>query len=128
MLKPGGLAALVSYGILRIDPAMDAVIHDFYAGEIDPFWPPERRLVESGYRDLDFPFRETPAPRIDMTVEWDRARLIGYIGTWSAVKAAERHGLDPMPAFADAIARLWPDAGEVRQVRWPLLLRIGYSS
>ncbi|UEM05770.1 class I SAM-dependent methyltransferase [Skermanella rosea] len=131
VLRPGGLAALVGYGLLRIDPALDAVVDGFYGdgtGGIGRFWPPERKLVDTGYRDLDFPFREAPPPRIDMTAQWDRPKFIGYIGTWSAVKAAEKRGLDPLPGFAEAVARLWPDAGEVRQVRWPLLLRIGYSA
>jgi SAM-dependent methyltransferase len=128
VLKPGGLAALVGYGLLRIDPALDAVVDAFYTDGVGRFWPPERRFVDGGYREIDFPFREVPAPRIDMTADWNRAQFLGYIATWSAVKAAEKQGLDPLPAFTQTIAGLWPDENQSRTIRWPLLLRIGYSN
>ena len=106
---------------------MDAVVDDFYTDGVGRFWPPERRLVDSGYREIDFPFREVTAPQIDMTADWNRAQFLGYIATWSAVKAAEKQGLDPLPAFTEAIKALWPDESQFRTVRWPLLLRVGYS-
>lgn len=127
VLKPGGLAALVGYGLLRIDPALDAVVDAFYTDGVGRFWPPERRLVDGGYREIDFPFREVPAPQIDMTADWNQGQFLGYIATWSAVKAAEKQGLDPLPAFTDAITALWPDKNQFRTIRWPLLLRVGYS-
>jgi SAM-dependent methyltransferase len=127
VLKPGGLAALVGYGLLRIDPALDAVVDAFYINGVGRFWPPERRLVDGGYREVDFPFREVTAPRIDMTADWNRAQFLGYIATWSAVKVAEKQGLDPLSAFTKSVAALWPDESQFRTVRWPLLLRVGYS-
>jgi len=127
VLKPGGLAALVGYGLLRIDPALDAAVDAFYTDGVGRFWPPERRLVDGGYREIDFPFREAPAPRIDMTADWNRAQFLGYVATWSAVKAAEKQGLDPLPAFTGSVAALWPDESQLRTVRWPLLLRVGHS-
>jgi len=54
VLKPGGLAALVGYGLLRIDPALDAIVDAFYTDGVGRFWPPERRLVDSGYRKSTF--------------------------------------------------------------------------
>lgn len=125
ILKPGGLAALVGYGLLRIDPDLDAIIDGFYAGDLDGLWPPERRLVDRGYRGIDFPFREIEPPVLEMTTAWTRERLLGYVATWSAVKAAEKAGGDPLPPFDAAVTRLWPDPLEVRSVRWPLLLRLG---
>ena len=128
VLKPGGLAALVGYGLLRIDADLDAVVDNFYTDGVGRFWPPERRLVDGGYQEIDFPFREQTPPPIDMTAQWNRAQFLGYIATWSAVKAAEKQGLDPLPAFAAAIAALWPDESQLRAIRWPLLLRTGYNS
>jgi SAM-dependent methyltransferase len=127
VLKPGGVAALVGYGLLRIDPDLDAVVDAFYTEGVGRFWPPERRLVDGGYRDIEFPFREVPAAQVDMTADWNRAQFLGYIATWSAVKAAEKQGLDPLPAFSRTVAALWPDESQLRTIRWPLLLRVGYS-
>ena len=127
MLKPGGLAALVGYGLLRIDLELDAVIDAFYTDGVGRFWPPSGGLSMADIGQFRFPFREIPAPQIDMTAEWNRAQFLGYIATWSAVKAAEKQGLDPLPAFAESVAALWPDQSQFRTVRWPLLLRVGHS-
>ena len=65
------------------------------------------------------------------------ARLVqNFRGVRALLALVERFGIvninrsvfDEAPGFAEAVARLWPDAGEIRQVRWPLLLRIGYSA
>ncbi|MCP4377042.1 MAG: class I SAM-dependent methyltransferase, partial [bacterium] len=86
VLKPGGLLAVWSYNLLRTDPAIDAEVDAFYSHTVGPYWPPERRLVESGYRDLPFPFPELDTPPFAMTARWRLEQLLGYLGTWSATK------------------------------------------
>lgn len=125
ILKPGGVAALVGYGLMRIAPDLDAVLDAFYHEGIGAFWSPGRLLVDDGYRGVAFPFRELPPPAVAMTDAWTRDRFLGYVATWSAVKTAESQGLDPMPAFIRDVERLWPDATAARPVRWPVLLRLG---
>lgn len=49
---PGAVIALVSYGVLHLEgKALDAHFARFYCDEIGRFWPPERKLVDSGYAD-----------------------------------------------------------------------------
>ena len=55
-------------------------------------------------------------------------QLRSWIQDATAVKAAEKQGLDPLPAFTDAVRTLWPDESRSRTVRWPLLLRVGYTN
>lgn len=62
VLKPGGVIALWGYEKLRLEPALARVVGRFYHDELDGFWPPERALVESGYRDLAFPSRPSIPP------------------------------------------------------------------
>ena len=124
VLVPGGILAVWSYGLTRIAPAVDQVIDAFYRGELDAFWPPERAHVESGYRDIPFPFDELEVPEFSMLWQWSLGELLDYLRTWSAVQrmVAERGG-DPVGELEPDLHSAW-GAGE-RQVRWPLTLRVG---
>lgn len=126
VLKPGGLLALWCYGRLVIEPSLDEPIEAFYNGLLGPYWPPERRLVESGYRDLDFPFREEPVPAFAMTATWTLDQLLGYFSTWSAVKRyRQATGSDPLPALRSTLEALWVSLEEPKPIKWPLSLRLG---
>jgi SAM-dependent methyltransferase len=126
VLKPGGILALITYGIMRADAALDPVIGRFYRDVIGPYWPPERRHVEEGYRAFPFPFEEIALPPLAIEVQWNRAALLGYVDTWSAVKAAEKIlGRAPVEAFHREVAAAWPDADERRLIRFPLSGRVG---
>jgi len=121
--RPGALVALVSYGILHVEGAEPAIAR-YYHDAVGPYWPPERRHVENGYRDLTWPWPAVAAPAIAMTASWTRAELLGYIATWSAtVKLVDAEGRAKYDALAAELAAIWPDA-ERRIVRWPLTIRL----
>jgi len=127
--RPGSIIALVSYGIVKVDEQLDPIIARFYGDVIGPYWPPERKHVENGYRSLDFPFHEITAPDLAISVSWKLSDFIGYVDTWSAVAAMERAiGREPREWFNQEIAAAWLPAEENRTVRWPLSLRVGYVS
>ncbi|MCD8564214.1 MAG: class I SAM-dependent methyltransferase [Burkholderiaceae bacterium] len=58
------IVALVSYGVMVLDENLNTRFDDFYWNEIGSYWPPERKLVDSGYADLPFPFEELNAPPV----------------------------------------------------------------
>lgn len=125
VLVPGGVVAVWTYEKFRVDPAVDAVIDQFYSGVVGPYWPPERRFVEQGYRTLPFPWREEPAPPFALETDWDLQVVLGYLATWSAVQRyKDQRGEDPLPALAPRLAAVWPDRGR-RRLRWPIHLRLG---
>ena len=125
--RPGAVVALITYGVLHVeDAAADAVTQRFYYDVIGPYWPPERKHVEDGYRALPFPFTPIDAPALDIDVAWKLADLIEYADTWSAVRAAEKAvGRGPVETFHAELAAAWGDPEAVKRVRWPLSLRIG---
>ena len=124
--RPGGVVALVSYGLVRVDPVVDLVIDRFYSQVLGPYWPPERRHVDDGYRSLPFPFEQIQVPGLAMRASWTRSDLIGYVETWSAVWGLERAaGPAPLEAFRRELAHAWGADAAVRPVRWTLSLRIG---
>lgn len=123
--RPGGVFAAWTYSLADADPAVDPLVADFYA-EMGPWWPPERCHVEDGYRALDFPFEDIPAPAFEILVAWPLDRFLGYFSTWSAVNRCRREtGEDPVEALRARVLPVWGDPAQLRPVRWPLHLRVG---
>lgn len=123
---PGCVLALISYGVLHLEPALDPRFQQFYWDEIGPFWPPERKLVDTGYATIDFPFEELAAPTLEIRVQWHLTEFLGYLLTWSAVRSAQEAGREEvLMAFADQIAKSWGDSNTRRSVAWPIHMRIG---
>lgn len=129
VLKPGGVLALWCYERLAVSPVLDASIAAFYDGLLGVYWPPERQLVEAGYRTLDFPFTEVAPPEFDMTASWNLDQLLGYFSTWSALKRyREATGDDPLPALRRTLAASWVSPDQPKAMKWPLSLRVGRAS
>jgi len=125
---PGGIVALISYGVVAVGADLDAVIQPFYRNVLASYWPPERRHVDDGYRSLSFPFEEIEAPALEIRLEWRLPDLVGYVGTWSAVWALEQaEGPGPFATFRRALEAAWGQGPTttVRTVRWPLVVRVG---
>ncbi|MFP5505737.1 MAG: class I SAM-dependent methyltransferase [Gammaproteobacteria bacterium] len=126
VLKDGGVIAAWSYNLLSVSPAIDAVVGRLYAETLAGYWPAERRLVETGYRDLPFPFERIEAPAFALRAQWDLRALAGYLQTWSAVQRyLAARGRNPVEAVLPELAAAWGEAGSVRPVAWPLTLRVG---
>lgn len=123
--KPGALLALVTYLNAQITPEVDAVVEHFYSAVVGPYWPPERRHVETGYRSLDFPFTELDAPELWLEADWDLAAYTNYVSTWSALKGAQKAlGDAPWAEFKPRLAAAWGAPETRRRIRWPLPMRL----
>lgn len=126
VLKPGGVLVLWGYGRLDLPGGMDAIFQRFYSETIGPYWPPERKWIDDGYRSLVFPFSEIAAPAFFIEVEWSLPRLLDYLSTWSAVKRYRADkGVDPLPALMAELQPLWGKPDAALQLKWPLFLRVG---
>lgn len=126
VLRPGGVVAEWTYADCHISDAVDAVKRTLYVDVLDRYWPPERRLVETGYAELDFPFERIAVPPFDLVAHWDLAAFLAYLRSWSATQRyIKANGSDPVDALADRFAAAWGDAAQVRVVRWDLALRVG---
>ena len=129
VLAPGGLIAAWGYSLPSAsNAALDAALRRYHDEIVGPYWPPERRMVDTRYSTVPFPFAEIPVPPFALEQRMTRLALEGYLRTWSASRRyREARGDDPVDLIAPALAAAWPDSREVRLVRWPLFVRAGHS-
>lgn len=124
VLRPRGVLAAWAYRLAVIEPAIDALVYELYEDRLGAYWPPERRHIENGYRDLDIPWPGLTAPPLEMSVRWTLDQMLGYLGTWSALRRyVSERGEDPLDAMRSAFRNVWGDPLLVRTVRWPLVVR-----
>jgi SAM-dependent methyltransferase len=126
VLRPRGLLAIWCYGHVQLnDPAAQRLVEHYYSETVGPYWPPERRMVEDGYRGMTLPFPEERTPEFVVRRSLNLEQLIGYLGTWSATRrCAEFTGVNPLPELSRAVAAVWGSPEEPREVRWPLSVRV----
>ena len=106
------------------DAGLNRAIDRLYRDIVGPYWDAERRYIDEGYRTIPFPYEEMAAPAFEMRFEWSFAHLVGYLGTWSAVKHYQKErSEDPVALVYQELKSCWGTA-VVRTVRFPLLLRV----
>ena len=126
VVKPQGVLAVWCYDLFRISPEMDRLLSEFYGNTVGPYWPPERRWVEDGYRSLPFPFEEIIAPAFEMTVTWPLQAVLDYLRTWSATQRyLQEKSSDPVEQLQGSLERAWGDSKNPKDVTWVLHLRVG---
>jgi len=127
VLVRSGVLAVWAYGVLHVEgDDADAVVQEFYTNIVGPYWPPERRLVEEGYRGLALPFAEVEPPSFNMEEQWDLAHLLGYLRSWSATgRYVADRGIDPVVALESRLQPVWGDVRQTRKITWPIALRVG---
>ena len=120
----GAPLAAWAYDVCRVDPAVDRLVDELYHERVARWWPPERDHVAAGYADIPFPFEPLDAPELFMEASWSPDEMIGYLGTWSAVRrCAAETGVDPLEGVSTELRAAWGETS--RLVRWPLHLRAG---
>lgn len=123
-IRPGGVLAVIGYNLPRLSPAIDTVLDHFYRDVVGPYWDRERRYIDEQYLTIPFPYAEIAAPAFAIEVEWSFEHLVGYLGTWSAVKHYQKaKGENPVAAVTADLKKSW-GADDVRQGRFPILLRV----
>lgn len=123
VLKPGGVLAFWCYERCKVDPVCDDIIEQIFA-EVEPFWPPERDIVERHYEDVEMPLPGIPAGDFSMHANWNADEILGYMRTWSASQRyMDVNGADPTLIHADELGAAW--GAERRPVLWPITLKVG---
>lgn len=126
VLQPSGLLAVWCYSLCRIAPPIDELVEFFYRVTLGTYWPPERRLVNEGYRTVALPIDELAVPPFEMVTDMTLPQFVGYIETWSAVqRCIAARGREPIDTFVRTIAGRWGVPSSSRRVAFPLYIRAG---
>ncbi len=126
ILKPGGLIALVTYAGMTPGSDVAAIVETFRTDTLAPYWPPERAMVDNDYRDIHLPFSPVEAPPMLLEMQWSLDALVGYVDTWSAVRAMERAiGREPFERMAACLREAWGPPETARVLQWPLTVIAG---
>ena len=132
VLRPGGLLVWMGYEPIQGAPDdLQNWLNSLYHERLDQFWPAERSHVNNCYADLVFPVSDQPIPReLRMTQHWTRRDLLGYIGTWSALRqASQQMNSNDHRALVNTLSeelnQLWPEDDERLTLRFPLMGRWG---
>jgi len=124
-LKPGGIIALIGYGLIETAGELNDVINHFYKNIVGPYWDKERDLVDEHYQTIPFPFDEINSPTFKMEYEWTIDQLTGYLGTWSAVKHYKKTlQKDPIEEVLKDFQTNWGEDA-IRSFTFPIFLRVG---
>ena len=126
--KPDALLVVMGYGRVEVSEAIDRIVTRFYTDVIGAYWDKERRYIDELYQSIPFPFQEIDAPIFANKQQWTLAHFVGYLNTWSAVKhyiKANQH--NPVDALETELKKYW-NPQELKEVSFPMLLRIGKVS
>jgi SAM-dependent methyltransferase len=125
VLRPAGVCAVWTYTMPTLDHQDCDALLQRYLGEVDAYWPPERHLVDTGYRTVAFPFEEVAAPALILEMRPALGEFTGYVRTWSASqRCGQAIGHDPVDEFEARLTDAWP-AGARLRLHWPLHVRAG---
>ena len=117
----------LSAAAIRGRGARPPFLRVLFASVVGPYWPPERRHVEDGYRTLPFPFEEIDDAGIRL-----RARLEPRAGRGLREQLVRHGALShrrwariPCRCCANRSSRLAWHAGASVPIRMPIGLRVG---
>lgn len=123
--RPGAVLAEWGYGLVRISPAIDELVGEFYRATMGPYWDANRWHIDDEYARIPFPCAGVQRACFAVRRRWSAAWLLDYLRTWSSVQNYQRQhgGHDPVAALAGVLAAEW-GVGE-REVVFPVFARAG---
>uniref|UniRef100_A0A0D9V059 Methyltransferase type 11 domain-containing protein n=1 Tax=Leersia perrieri TaxID=77586 RepID=A0A0D9V059_9ORYZ len=118
------------------EPCVDATVDDAFwrlYNRSQPYWAPNRRMVDDRYSGVEFPFDpvdgETHTGPFEFSTKraMDLDAYLTYITSWSAYQTAKEKGVELLDeATVGEFVDAWGgDREVVRTVRYPVFLRIG---
>lgn len=126
VLRPRGVIVAWGYDHLRVTPEFDVELDRLIGRVIARHWPPRKKLLHDGYRDVPFPFERIETPPIEMHADWSFDQLMAFIRSWSGVQrciAAE--GGEFFAAASDMLRHLWGEPARTRRCGMDLYILAG---
>ncbi len=120
VLKPNGILAIFGYGFPKINIEIDAIVDKKLHSEINEFWSSRNRMIISGFKDVEFPFKKIETPTFSMEQQWSLDATLIFFDTWSAVKRYnETHRTNIGEKLKNNLLSVWKP-GETKNVKMGL--------
>ncbi len=114
-----------TYAAPSMDGDVGAVLHRYMYGDVGPYWPPERKYVDTEYRTIPFPFERIAAPPFSLENDWTLPQIVGYMRSMSATaRYIKAVGTDPVLGAEAELRALWPEETP-RRIVWPVIVLAG---
>jgi SAM-dependent methyltransferase len=114
-----------TYGTAFMDGDIGKVLRRFMFDDVGPYWPPERKLVNTEYRTIPFPFERIEAPPFSLENDWTLSQIVGYMRSMSATaRYIKAVGTDPVIGVEAELRELWRDEMP-RRIVWPVIVLAG---
>lgn len=125
ILKPGGIVAVIGYGLFRSNAETEKIIARLYHDVLGSYWDPERGYLDENYTTIPFPYDEIYINKqFVSSYTWTFEQLIGYLETWSAVQHyIKKNNQNPLDIIKEELQDSWMKND--RRVTFPILLRLG---
>ena len=126
VLKPNGIIAIWGYGLLKINPEIDAIVNHFYQHIIGEYWDKERDYIDQNYSTILFNFNEIDLEKtFKIETQWTIDQLQGYFNSWSSVQnyKDKNKGNNPVEQLIKDITPKWNT--RQHQITFPIFIRIG---
>jgi Methylase involved in ubiquinone/menaquinone biosynthesis len=126
VLRSGGVIAAWGYDHLRVSPEFDAEFERSVERFIAPYWPPRKKLLHDGYRDVPFPFDRIEPPPIGMHSDWSFHQLMAFVRSWSGVqRRIVAEGDQFFTAATGTLKSRWGDPDDARRCEMDLYILAG---
>lgn len=128
VVRPHGLMVWLGYDPLRCVPlSLQYWLDDLYRERLKNFWPSQHLHVDRRYMDLPFPGDSKSFPKgYSIKMEWSSKEVIGFIGTWSALRHSQHLGHNILPELKHELDGIWPKNEKKLTFELPLMGRWGY--
>jgi SAM-dependent methyltransferase len=125
ILKDDGVVAVWTYStVSEIDSPVDRAINSFSKNVLNSHWDKDIKQVWD-FEQINFPFKNIPAPKFELIKEWYREDYLNYMFTWSAVqKYIEINTSNPLDLLNEELKNVWA-AHEKRLIRWEIKMKVG---
>ncbi|KAH9649118.1 methyltransferase 11 domain-containing protein [Citrus sinensis] len=132
--KPSGVIAAWTYTMPEINESVGAVFKPFDTIDCNPFWAPQRKLVDKKYMSIDFPFEpvdgyENTGPFDQFVVEkmMDLDDYFKFIRSCSAYQKAKDKGVELLTEnVMEKFKAAWNEDGQSQKIaRFRVYLSIG---
>lgn len=125
VVRSGGLLAAWTYHVAHVGPPLDRILWPFYTDMVAQYFAAGARMVDARYEGLALPGQVIRHPEFQVSVRWSADDVLRFVKTWSGVQSCIKEtGKDPVAEIVPAIREVFGDGNPVRELNWPLYLRV----